>query len=32
VRLLEAEEAESPGNPLRSLFGGMGGRRRGRGR
>ena len=29
LRLLEAEEAERPGNPLRSLFGGMGGRRRG---
>ena len=29
VRLLEAEEAERPGNPLRSLFGGMGSRRRG---
>jgi len=29
LRLLEAEEAERPGNPLRSLFGGMGSRRRG---
>jgi XTP/dITP diphosphohydrolase len=32
LRLLEADEAERPGNPLRSLFGGMGGRRRGRAR
>jgi XTP/dITP diphosphohydrolase len=28
IKLLEAEEAERPGSPLRSLFGGMGGRRR----
>ena len=28
IRLLEAEEAERPGNPLRSLFGGLGTRRR----
>jgi XTP/dITP diphosphohydrolase len=28
LRLLEAEEAERPGNPLRSLLGGMGARRR----
>jgi XTP/dITP diphosphohydrolase len=28
LRLLEAEEAERPGNPLRSLFGGRGTRRR----
>jgi XTP/dITP diphosphohydrolase len=30
-RLLEAEEAERPGSPLRSLFGGFGRRRRGSG-
>jgi XTP/dITP diphosphohydrolase len=28
IRLLEAEEAERPGSPLRSLFGGLGTRRR----
>src|SRR5215213_10221838 len=28
LRLLEAEQAERPGSPLRSLFGGMGQRRR----
>ena len=28
VRLLETEDAERPGSPLRSLFGGFGGRRR----